>query len=187
MEREHLEKCLWKKPTSYAGFNPVGDYLIAGQHRESEIVTQHNYSEIFQACKTVVDALPEALRVPEASLAKQFAGFGVSDTDTCREGWFYEWEASCSMVGWHRYLMLRHDAPDVLKNKVEELLAALDAYPILNDDGYSDKVYNAIGEYWAQCSESEREHFCKEAGVELVGEEMPQAVEDYFRDGGMFQ
>lgn len=185
---EFLEKHKWVRPDSYAGFNPEGDTLLCHKHRDAQIVTESNWDKMLEKLLKVKAELPLEMQEPEASLATEFGCFGAQPAEVCRERWVYVWRASCSMFGFHDYMMLRSDAPDELKRVADDILHNLDGYPILDEDDYGARTDVAIHEFWKEASESERQHYHQEAGVDMEGdgEEMPDQVYDQLRDSEMF-
>lgn len=60
-------------------------------------------------------------------------------------------------VGWVETLMIHKDAPHELLDKAEELLAALERYPVVDEDDYSEREY----EYYSNYAEQEQERLAE--------------------------
>ena len=43
---EHLPEFAWKTPQHYAGFSPIGDYVLCTQHRDSDALSRSNWIRI---------------------------------------------------------------------------------------------------------------------------------------------
>ena len=57
--REALKIREWEQPDSYGGYSPDGDYMAAGQSRDSSALERSNYARIFE------DLQAEAAKHPE--------------------------------------------------------------------------------------------------------------------------
>lgn len=120
----------WRHPQYYAGFSPVGDYLILAQHRESGTIDRSNWTI---ACE-ILSAQPW----DEAKLDGRPAA--------------YHWRASHPCVGWIEYLCVRQDAPPEIIEKARDIGKKLRDYPILNEDHHSELEWNEVCDYWAGMS-----------------------------------
>lgn len=60
----------------------------------------------------------------------------------------YDWRAHHWAVGWVEYLMLKPDAPDEVKKRVDEALCALADYPVLDEEDLSRRELEAAEELW---------------------------------------
>jgi len=134
----------WTKPEYYFGFSPEGDYVVATRHRDSHLLDEHNYGVLFRELGAV-----------------QWADDGGQPPPV------YDWRASNWAVGWVEYLMVAKNAPAAILIKAAELLKALEAYPILDEDAYSVKEYDAATDTWADLSIKERVELCQDAGVSV--------------------
>lgn len=186
-----LEGRKWEKPDHYAGFNPTDDYLLMTKSRDAQIIDESNWEQWQEKMLAVRAALAEAEQDPDPdkpSFSVNYGAFGARSDERCRDTWLYIWRASCSMFGYFDYMMLRGDAPDSMKQKAEEILKALDAYPIISDDDYGERQMAAQDEFWKHASESERRYWHEKAGIEMQGdgEEMPSDVSDALHDSTMF-
>lgn len=188
IEKEYKFLKKWEHPSSYMGYSPVADYVVTARHRESELLTQSNYSFIIRKLKALVAAMPEGEREPRVMEADEYEALGYSKEEAItREHWVYTWSARCSMVGWIEYLMLHGDAPQVLKDAAEEMLKSLDGYPVLDEDDYSMRVDDAVWDYWKDLSEEDQIELCEECGAEFIDcDDMPAEVNEHLVECGMF-
>lgn len=78
--------------------------------------------------------------------------------------------------------MVRQDAPEQVLATAAEIHAALDSYPILDEDDYSEKQYEAVHKYWSERSIKERVYYCQEAGACIFAarreDDVPDSVFD---------
>lgn len=51
--------------------------------------------------------------------------------------------------------------------KAKELIQSLEDYPLLDEDRYSEKRWEAICDFWEEMDMSERMEYCKEAGLSI--------------------
>tara|TARA_B100000700_G_scaffold99545_1_gene112030 strand:- start:9819 stop:10352 length:534 start_codon:yes stop_codon:yes gene_type:complete len=167
---EILDKHIWERPDDYAAFDedadPVGDYVIYARHRDSSIMDDTNYTEIFRTLSVLANIRKQRDKV-------------------------YDFRANHWAVGWVEYIIVRQDAhPDILEQAAEYLCALAD-YPCLDDDTYSERQWDAILDYWERCSLRERVDYCRDNDVSVFAarpnQPIPDAVFDDLRDSGSFQ
>lgn len=144
---EHLAEHAWKHPDCYGGFSPDGDYCILSRHRDSLLMDESNWEE---AC--------------EELNAEAYDG-GNEHFDP--RPTVYHWRAGHWAVGWVECLMVRADAPQATLDAAGEILCSLADYPILNEDAYSEREFNAVCDYWERCSVRERAEYCKEHNISI--------------------
>ena len=65
--------------------------------------------------------------------------------------------------GWWEALCVKGEKQE----KGQEIVEQLESYPILNEDTFSEKEYEAAQEYWAGLSVKERVALCQEADVNI--------------------
>lgn len=139
----------WQTPDSYMGFDPIGDYCLYAKTRDSDILTESNWDEIQKELKTILKTLPK----PES----RYDGYGKE----LPSAWLYTWSASHWACGWVEYMMIRADAPKELIEKANEIYSMLKfEYPILNEEDYSERQYEAVCRYWDDASMKERIDMC---------------------------
>lgn len=106
---------------------------------------------------------------PEASLAA--SNFAVAEKEFERvdpdgEGWekhgFNHWGP-----GWFDIILVKPGT--AAADMALEFCRALEDYPVLDESDWSERRFNAVCEYWAQCSIRERVEYCRDAGVSVFG------------------
>lgn len=160
---KYLNKTVWTRPDSYAGFNPEGDYVLAARTRDSDILTESNFECMEK------DLLAESQEYE-------------TEND---EPFIYSWRAHHWACGWIEYLMLRQAAPDALKDHCDTILSELDAYPVYNEDDFSEREYERAQETWARLSVKERAALCAENDISIFA-----ARRDYIPqedNGGIYE
>jgi hypothetical protein len=131
---EHIP--VWEQPSSYAGHSPVGDYVVVSQHRDSTALTRSNYTRIY------ADVIAKAIELGQP------AGIDIDPELPNDQQWVYSFRASHWAVGWVEYVILRKAAPDDLVTYVGEIRAALDDYPVYDEDHFSNLEHEEAEEYW---------------------------------------
>ena len=147
----------WEHPDSYAGFSPVGDYVLLSKSRDSYILDEVNF-----------DAALSQLR---------------AESEECDET-FYTFRASHWACGWVEYLMVAKSAPEGVIAVAVDIENALADYPSLDDDVYSEAQWEAMHEYWAGLRLVDRLDYCRGAGASIFAarrdDEIPAPVLDDF-------
>ena len=69
-------------------------------------------------------------------------------------------------VGWVEWIAIHESAAAKLKT-AENILRRLEAYPVLDDDHFSDLEWKEADEQWRRLSVSERVNLCRDAGVSI--------------------
>lgn len=106
------------------------------------------------------------------------AGFRHRDGDILEES---NWEVTCKelpegdnveihrfghwAVGWIELILVRPDTPE--SRIAEEIEGALSDYPVLSDDDYSNRCWNAIHDEWENMSLCDRIELCAEEGESI--------------------
>jgi hypothetical protein len=106
---EMIHDLAWKRPDSYVGPNHFEYLVLAGQNRDSDSLTRSNFIEFL------------------ALLGGESEENGIQ---VIRDS---HWA-----VGWIEMLMIHRDAPHELLEKAMKALNDLDAYPVLNDEAFSE-------------------------------------------------
>lgn len=160
-----LNECKWERPDSYCGHNPVGDYVIYSRTRDSSILENSNYDLILAELKAEADKYP--------------------DIDQP----VYDFRASHWAVGWVEYIIVEKDAPQSILDMAEDILRGLADYPVVSEEDYSEKQYDAVHEYWENCGLRERMEWCKDAGESIFSarhDDIPEQVFDELYQSEMF-
>jgi hypothetical protein len=89
---------------------------------------------------------------------------------------------------WIEYLMLKEDAPHTLIEIAIQTTKELDAYPILNEELYSEAQFNSMQTFWDNLSIEGRIDYCKEAGISILAarHSLPPEIERQWFDSDMF-
>lgn len=162
---------LWETPSAYFGFSPVGHVLVLSLHRESPCMDESNWicAQARLAKAAGVEAIPH-----------------YTDPDDASACGGYWWEASHSMVGWVRYLMVKPDAPAAVLAEAQAIADALDSYPALNEDHWSELEYEQIYTYWEGLSVRDRLELVQDAGDSIFAARgkgrIPERTFDRMRD-----
>ena len=53
----NIDNYRWETPDYYGGFNPIGDIVVYSQNRDSTILEQSNYEQIFKHLKETIKDL----------------------------------------------------------------------------------------------------------------------------------
>ena len=69
-------------------------------------------------------------------------------------------------VGWVEWIAV-HGSDAKALAAADEMLAALEVYPVLDDDHYSELEWNEANDYWASLPVSDRVGLCREAGLSI--------------------
>lgn len=143
----------WKHPDSYFGHDPIGDYCICGRSRDSDALEESNHRRIFAD----MIKLAEELGQPEGSHTDY-----QEDND---KQWVYDWRSSHWAVGWVEQVILRKEAPKKLIQFAEDIREKLDAYPVYDEEDFSNLEWEQCESYWNQCSVKERYNIIKESNA----------------------
>lgn len=149
---EHLTA--WETPQYYAGFDPVGDYCILARIRDDSVINESNW-------QVATERMFDARWFDARPYEDDFEGKWENRPEV------YMWRAGSSLIGWIEYLMVRKDASYEVLKEAEEMVCALDAYPILDESMYSEMESEAVEEYWKHCGMRERIEYCAEAGESI--------------------
>jgi hypothetical protein len=155
---EHLEHLVWKRPDSYGGFSPDGDYCVLSRTRDSLLLDESNWDA---ACNSL------------CAEAYDEGQCGFIDRPNV-----YHWRAGHWACGWVEYLMVRADAPESIREEAGEIVCSLADYPILNESDYSDREFNAVCNYWEHCSVSDRVDYLQRAGLSIFAARRDTLPED---------
>jgi hypothetical protein len=143
----------WEHPSDYGGFSPDGDYLVLSTNRDADSVTRSNW-----------ECAQDLLRCQH---------FESSPWDDDYEERFalrpvvYDFRAGHWAVGWVEYMLVRKDAPDEVLIEVAKMLAALEDYPVLDEDHLSNLEWDEACEAWKCMSLRERVEICGENRVSI--------------------
>lgn len=172
----------WKMPDSYFGFNPVGDFCVYLRTRDSDTLVNSNWEELLKDFKTWEKEYPFDIDSLDNSKYKEH----YDGTSTAPESWIYTFSASHWAVGWVEYLLLREDAPEPLRLKIEGVLYSLKhCYPIYNEDAFCEAEYKMKSDYWNIMDLKEKLYYCSKAGVSIFMsrcKDLPYEIEEYLSE-----
>jgi hypothetical protein len=89
--------------------------------------------------------------------------------------------------GWIEWIAI-HESDHAALAEADEILCALEDYPVLDDMHYSNMEWEAIGEYWEREPIHYRMELCREAEYPIFGARHdfpPTEVFDHLRDIGV--
>lgn len=130
----------WKREENYMGQNYYDYYVVIGRHRDSSVLDNHNYEEVWSKLSSVENELEEV--------------------DETEYGWLIGANFGHWAVGWIECIMIHKDAPHELIYTAEDLLNDLDQYPILNEDSFWQKIREEQERIWNDMSLRERVELC---------------------------
>ena len=145
---------IWETPSDYFGFDPVGDIGVAAQNRDSDALSRSNYRVAMARLLKAAGQSPEAI------------GDWDGDDMDARPA-VYDWRAGHWAVGWVEYLMVRSDAPQAVLGEAQAIADALEDYPALDEDAWSELEYEEAGDFWASLSVRERADYIKDYAPEV--------------------
>jgi len=121
----------WTRPPYYAG-RDWRTWLVApvNRHRASDILTLSNWSVFTDRLDSLVESTPDLSN----DYADLYTGDDCGPFEIVREG--------CSLVGWVEWIAIHPDAAALIQY-AEEASEALEAYPVLDEDHFSDAEYDA--------------------------------------------
>ncbi len=69
-------------------------------------------------------------------------------------------------VGWVEWIAI-HKSDEAAIQAADEMLCAIEDYPVLSDEHFSELEYNEACEYWERMRVSDRLEYCQRAGVSI--------------------
>lgn len=160
---EHLTPYTY--PQNYVGESYYGTYTIYGIHRESSLLEQSNFYVLYARLSEMITNMNLDENLLQITRANHFA------------------------FGWVDTLRLSMQAPDFLLILADSLLGAIEQYPILSEDDYSQRQDAAIREYWQSLPDDFRRDLCRQSHVDarrIAKDDMPNEVYDHLWDSVEF-
>ena len=118
--RAILEPHRWTRPRHYYGAIWPDYYAVGGQHRDSDTLEQSNFEVTKQRLAPWADAEINALdHAWTTTTANHF------------------------LVGWVETIYVHQDAPVELLAEAAEIIESLENYPILDEEDYSAREFEA--------------------------------------------
>lgn len=137
----------WTTPSGYAGFDPVGDWVVLTRTRDSGPLERSNW-------RIARKRLTEAAGVDE-----------VAEDDRTQP--VYDWRAGHWACGWVEYLMVPADAPEAVLDAAQEMADALAAYPILDEEDFTREEDEEACALWAVLSPRDRADLIRQSGCDV--------------------
>lgn len=144
----------WERPDSWAGKPWNGWFVGLGRTRDSDTLTRSNFEVFLKALRE----LPEVL---------------VDDTDNASASYRSEredWSAVNSVFivpeshwacGWIDWIAI-HPSNEAAMKLADEMLCAIDSYPVLDEDDWSRREDEAVLKWWQSESVSWRVELCRD-------------------------
>lgn len=137
----------WEHPECYSGCSPVGAFIAATVHRDSNALDRANYDAIRAA---LVDKYYETMGAA--------ADPGLDDDE---ESTLIEWHAGHYAVGWIDTLCVNVDAPREVLDLLVEIHEGLADYPVVDEDLLFEYEHEEACDYWTNCCLAERYELVK--------------------------
>ena len=87
-------------------------------------------------------------------------------------------------VGWVEWIAI-HESDSKALEIADDIQAALSDYPVVNEDDWSEREWNAAQDYWSELDISERVDLCRKAGLSIFAarsDGIPQGDNRYIYD-----
>lgn len=133
----------WTLPPAYFGAVWPDYYVIYGWHRDSDSVTRSN-------ARVLCAAFPET---------------GEYDPDDPNSGVVIVRERHF-LVGWVEWLGIHKSRLEDLR-RADDMIARLDAYPVLSEEDWSELEWSEACEYWKRMSVAERVEWLQRAELSI--------------------
>lgn len=147
----------WSLPSNYCGATWDGWYVFLGQHRGSDILTRSNFTCGFQAVQAV--------------MSKDSVPGDEDESATVQVVRESHWA-----VGWVEWIAIHESDSEALK-VADEIAAALEDYPVVDDEHHSQLEEEEANRFWASLSVRERVEICQKYRVNVF-----KARHDYYPD-----
>ena len=131
----------WKLPDSYMGAHWDGHYVFLGQHRDSDALTRSN----FRVALRELEELPAPPELPEDCITRET----VSEN---------HWA-----VGWVEWIAI-HETDTAALEAADEMVLAMEDYPVLDDCDLSELEFAEASEYWERMRWRDRAEAIKFSG-----------------------
>ncbi len=69
-------------------------------------------------------------------------------------------------VGWVEWIAV-HESDTAACQKADDILSKLDAYPVMDEDHFSELEWSEAVDYWRSLTVRERADICRDAGVSI--------------------
>ena len=132
----------WKRPSNYIGSTWEGWLVFLSRNRDSDLLTNHNFETALEALRGVMN---------------------MTASDSLGEETVKSVSESHWACGWVEWIAI-HPSDTAAVALASELADKLDTYPILDEDGYSEKEHEAMCDSWKNLSVRDRYELIKRSG-----------------------
>lgn len=125
---------IWKTPSDYGGYDPVGHLVLYARTRDSRRSVNHNYKVAFE------------------NLLKLSKELELPDNNEL----VYDWRARHWACGWVEYIMISPEAPEGIKVLGQEILDEINESGVLDPELYQEELWDAAAQYFDDLIASEK-------------------------------
>jgi hypothetical protein len=151
MSDEYSNLKPWKIPSDYGGKYWFGWYPVYGQHRDSDRLTRSNYKRILEE----LSKLDAPLLAEHIDPRNEDEDFGEHEGDpTVTDAHEGHWA-----VGWVETILV-HSSNKAACKAADEILSALEDYPIFDEYDYSELESDETQKWWDSMSTRDRIDEC---------------------------
>ena len=156
---------LWERPNSYAGAEWPDYYVVVGQHRDSDSLTRSNFAVAMARLKAIEETLTIDGKSPKccSCIGEHCDNCGGDGTMPCLVN-PYESHWAVGHVEW---IGVHKDSPQALIDEAKAIAEAIEAYPCLSEDHWSELEYSEAMEFWNSLSLSSKVNYCRDAEVSI--------------------
>lgn len=140
---------LWERPKHYFGPDWPEYYEIAGRNRDSDLLTDSNWSVFVRELEKIDRERKKA-----------------SGKDSRKKFWQVV-SAGHWACGWVETLMLHQDAPEEYCALIRDLYGDMAHYPVLDEEDFYRRQFDAAEDFWVSLSLCARAEYAKVAGVSI--------------------
>jgi len=145
----------WKIPPDYGGQTWYGWYAIISQNRDSGCLERSNYRTVLERLRKYNSEL-QAENIDSRNAEYDSVGDDTV-TDTRQGHW---------AVGWVEVIFV-HSSNAAAVTIAQDILDALEDYPVVDDEDFSNLEYEEMSKYWSHCGMRQRIQECSDAGVSI--------------------
>lgn len=149
--RKVLEPQMWVRPDNYVGKNWNGWAVIVGRHRDSDLLSNHNYESIMEVlhCSAIDDDAWQVISVNH-------------------------WA-----VGWIESIAVKVDN-EYAACMAAQIFQQLQSYPIWDEDGYLQAEEQAVADLWSNLSVTQRKWHLKGLSLTEEQLDELTSIDDYY-------
>lgn len=144
----------WKQPDSWAGKPWHGWFVGLGQNRDSGTLTRSNFEVFLKALRELPEVTVDDTKNAELSYRTEREDWSSVDT-------VYVVSESHWACGWIDWIAI-HPSNEAAIKLADEMLCALEDYPVLDDDHWSRREDEAVMKWWQGEPLSWRIELCRD-------------------------